>query len=291
MRSTLRAVPATVPDPFLNYASKLGKSMDEPIAIDLLRVANELGLTREQVENVTTLFDDGNTVPFITRYRKEKTGNLNEELIRQIFQRVNGLRQLAERARTIIRLIDTQNKLTPQLRAEIERADSLRRLEDLYLPYRPKRKSRAEQARQRGLQPLANRIWDGDAVLSDLEAEAAAFVDPEKELPDTDKVLQGVADILAERISEDADVRQLVRKIAWRTGRLNVSATKEGKQSGGDFQNYFNHTEAVSRIPPHRTMAINRGEKAGSLRVRFEWDDCQTSAALAKHLRLVDPRK
>ncbi|MFG0331880.1 MAG: Tex-like N-terminal domain-containing protein, partial [Maioricimonas sp. JB049] len=132
----------------------------DSIAIDTARVAKELQLSESQIANTVALLDEGNTVPFITRYRKERTGGLDEEQIRDVQQRVNSLRQLAERATAILRLIDAQGKLTPAVRKHIDAADSLKRLEDLYLPYRPKRKSRAEAARQRGLEPFADAIWD-----------------------------------------------------------------------------------------------------------------------------------
>ncbi|HID24753.1 MAG TPA: RNA-binding transcriptional accessory protein, partial [Planctomycetaceae bacterium] len=149
--------------------------MDEPPPINLRRVATEVGVAVSQVESVVALLDEGNTVPFITRYRKERTGNLDEEQIRAIQKRVKTLRQVAVRARTILRLIESQGKLTDALRRQIERADSLKRLEDLYLPYRPKRQSRAMLARQRGLEPLAERIWSGDATLGELDEAARAF--------------------------------------------------------------------------------------------------------------------
>src|SRR5580704_6984521 len=133
--------------------------MDIPIQVDLGRIAQDLQIRRVQVENVVQLADEGNTVPFITRYRKERTGNLDEEQIRSVLARVTALRQLAERAATIVRLIEAQGKLTPELRQQIDEADSLKRLEDLYLPYKPKKQTRASAARERGLEPLADAIW------------------------------------------------------------------------------------------------------------------------------------
>jgi len=264
--------------------------MDEPLTVDFAGIAHDLAITEKQVQNVTDLLDDGNTVPFITRYRKERTGNLNEDQIREIQKRVHAQRQLAERAHTILRLIETQGKLTPELRQAILEAPSLKRLEDLYLPYRPKRTSRASQARDRGLQPLADVIWNQDPAISSLEAAAAAYVNPEKELPEVDAVLQGTADILAELISEDADVRARCRRIASRTGRLEVAATKAGEASGAEYRDYFNFSEAVQSVPPHRVLAINRGEKAGALRVKFVWDDARANTELIIHLRVNDHR-
>src|SRR5260221_10905960 len=147
--------------------------MDSTLAVQLSAVAAELGIGATQVESVVQLADEGNTVPFITRYRKERTGNLDEEQIRAVLARVGALRQLAERAATILRLVEAQGKLTPELRAQIEQADSLKRLEDLYLPFKPKKQTRASAARERGLEPLANRIWAQADDLADLEAAAA----------------------------------------------------------------------------------------------------------------------
>ncbi|MGE5195673.1 MAG: Tex-like N-terminal domain-containing protein, partial [Deltaproteobacteria bacterium] len=255
-------------------------------AIPLSPVAAELGISAEQVENVVQLADEGNTVPFITRYRKERTGNLDEEQIRAVLARVTALRQLAERAATILRLIDTQGKLTPELREQIEQADSLKRLEDLYLPYKPKKQTRASAARERGLEPLAEAIWSQSSELVDLDAAAAAYVNPEKELLTAADVLAGAADILAERISEDAEIRAVARKLAWKGGRLASAATEAAAEKGQAFRDYFNHSEPVAKIPPHRILAFNRGESEGALRVRFEWDQPAVQAEIGKRLRL-----
>ncbi|MGE3316776.1 MAG: Tex family protein, partial [Planctomycetaceae bacterium] len=258
--------------------------------VDLRPVARELSLSLEQVQNVVALLDEGNTVPFITRYRKERTGNLDEEQIRRIQERASSVRQLVERAQTITRLIDSQGKLTPELRAAIASADSLKRLEDLYLPYRPKRRTRGTTARERGLEPFADRIWLSDPALSDLDRAAEQLVDPGKELPSKEDVLQGASDILAERIADDAEVREAARGVAWKSGRLTVSATKSGRETGQDYRDYFEYSEQVSRVPPHRCLAINRGEEAGALRVRLEWDDVQANSAVSARLGLEQRR-
>ena len=243
------------------------------ITVDFARVAADLKISVRQVESVVALLDEGNTVPFITRYRKERTGNLNEDQIRDVQARVGALRQLADRAETILRQIESQKKLTPALRKKILAADTLKRLEDLYLPYRQRRKSRAMAARERGLEPLADRIWQNDSTIRDLNAEAAKFVDAAKDLPDAETVLRGVRDIMAERIAETPELRELARRTGWKTGRLAVSEAKGSKDEAGEFRNYIDYAEAASRIPPHRILAINRGEKASALRVRFEWDN------------------
>jgi uncharacterized protein len=259
-------------------------------AAQLANVAAELGIATAQVESVVALADEGNTVPFITRYRKERTGNLDEEQIRAVLVRVTALRQLAERAATILRMIEAQGKLTPELRQAIEAADSLKRLEDLYLPYKPRKQTRASAARERGLEPLADRIWQQAADLTDLEAAAAALIDPAKELSDAAAVLQGAADILAERISEDAEVRAIARRLAWRGGRLTTSATDAAAEKGQAYRDYFDHSEPVGKIPPHRILAFNRGESAGALRVKFEWDQPQVEADIARQLHLDQHR-
>jgi len=264
--------------------------MDEPVTIDFARIASELSLSLEQVSATVALLDEGNTIPFITRYRKERTGNLDEEQILGISKRAGALRQLAERAEAICRLIDVQGKLTPELKQTIEKSETLKRLEDLYLPYRPKRRSRATAARERGLEPLADAIWRQDAGLSNLEAAASAYVDAEKELPGTAEVLQGAADILAERISEDAEVRARCRRIAARTGKLVVGPTSKGKEGGQEYRDYFDYSESLDAIPPHRALALNRGDKSGALRVRFEWDSERAVTEVLINLRLTEHR-
>jgi len=264
--------------------------MDELPAVDFNKVAQELNLRSKQVEGVIALLDEGNTVPFITRYRKEQTGNLDEEQIRQIQSRVDSLRQLNDRAQTILRLIESQGQLTDQLRADIHAADSLKRLEDLYLPFRPKRRSRATVAKERGLEPLANQIWSGLPTVSDLEEAAKEAVDPDKELATPEDVLKGVSDILAERVSENAHAREIARRVAQQTGRLVVTATKQGKEKGGDFRDYFDHEEPVAKIPPHRVMAINRGESSKALRVKFTWDAPRAQGNLERYYRFHEHR-
>ncbi len=264
--------------------------MDRQPAIDLARVAAELGLGQAQVESVTALADDGNTVPFITRYRKERTGNLDEERIRAVLDRVGALRQLAERAATILRLIEGQGRLTPELREAISRADSLKRLEDLYLPFKPKKRTRAALARERGLEPLADQIWNQTLATDDLQAAAAACVAPERDLLTPDDVLKGAADILAERISEDAEIRASARELAWRTGKLTTAATETAAATGQAYRDYFNHSEPAAKIPPHRVLAYNRGERAGALRVKLDWNAAQALGAVTRHLPLLKHR-
>ncbi|MBW3540772.1 MAG: RNA-binding transcriptional accessory protein, partial [Planctomycetes bacterium] len=247
------------------------RSMDSHASSDHERVAAELGLGEAQVAAVARLLEDGNTVPFITRYRKERTGSLDEAQIRAVQSRLTELRQLAERAATVLRQIEAQGRLTPQLKAAVLAADSLKRLEDLYLPFRPKKRSRAAIARERGLAPLAERIWNGDIADAALDSVAGEFVAPDRDLPHTADVLRGAADLLAEHIGEDADFREQARRIAWSGGRL-VVRLNETHARAGEFRNYADYAEPLSRVPPHRVLAINRGEKLETLRVRCEWD-------------------
>src|SRR6516225_2817912 len=194
--------------------------------LDLSRIAQDLQIRRVQVESVVRLLDEGNTIPFITRYRKERTGGLDEEVLRIIQERVALLRQLAERKQTILRSIDGQGKLTDELRAAILSADNPKRLEDLYLPYKPKKRSLAAAAREKGLEPPALAIWNRDPVAANLEELLPTLVNPEKELNTVEDVKAGVQHILAEIIAEAADVRAGVRAVLWDTGKLVTSKSE-----------------------------------------------------------------
>jgi uncharacterized protein len=244
-----------------------------PIPIDLSRVAQDLQIRKVQVEAVVQLLDEGNTVPFITRYRKERTGGLNEEVIRRVQHRVGQLRHLAERKQTILRNIASQGKLDDDLRAAILAAESPKRLEDLYLPFKPKKRSLASDARDKGLEPLALAIWNRDPAVANLDELLPTVVNPEKGLNTVEEVMQGVANILAEFVAETADVRGVVRLVLWDTGRLAVTKNEslaEGK--GLEYKDYFEFTESVRHIPPHRVLAINRGERENALKVTLQFD-------------------
>jgi uncharacterized protein len=241
--------------------------------LDYSRIAQDLQIRKVQVESVVQLLDEGNTVPFITRYRKERTGGLNEEVIRQVQGRVGLLRQLADRKQTILKSLEAQGKLTDELRKAVLAADTSKRLEDLYLPYKPKKRTLATTARERGLEPLALAVWTQDPAVSNLAEVAATLVNPEKELPTADDVLQGVRHILAEVVAETADVRAAVRSVLWETGKLcGAKSDKLAEGQGLEFKDYFQFTEGVRQIPPHRILALNRGEKEGPLKVRLEWN-------------------
>jgi uncharacterized protein len=260
--------------------------MDNPIQVDLGRIAQDLQIRRVQVESVVQLLDDGNSVPFITRYRKERTGNLNEVAIREIQLRVERLRELADRKETILKAIEAQGKLSADLATAIRAADSPKRLEDLYLPFKPKKRTKASDARDRGLEPLAFRIWTRDETLADLNAVAQEFVSPEKGVESVEKVIEGVGHILAEAISEMALVRDSVRKVVWKTGKIVTSKGEIPEGQGLEYRDYFNYSEPVSQIPPHRVLAINRGDKEGPLKVRIEVPRAEVEVALFSQLPL-----
>ena len=244
--------------------------MDSPIQVDLGRIAQDLQIRRVQVESVVQLLDEGNTVPFITRYRKERTGNLNEIAIREIQLRVGRLRELAERKETILKAIEAQGKLSDELAAAIRSADNPKRLEDLYLPFKPKKKTKASDARDKGLEPLALRIWNHDDTLTDLEAAAQEFLSPEKGVETPEQAVEGVGHILAEAINELAVVRDAVRRVVWKTGKIVTTKAEIPEGEGLEYRDYFAYSEPIANIPPHRVLAINRGDKEGPLKVKLE---------------------
>ncbi len=261
--------------------------MDTPIQVDLGRIAQDLQIRRVQVESVVQLLDEGNTVAFIARYRKERTGNLNEVVLHEIQQRVGRLRDLAERKNTILKSIESQGKLTEEVAAAIRAAENPKRLEDLYIPFKPKKRTKASEAREKGLEPLAERVWNRDEALVDLHAAAAEFVNAEKDLADVEKVLEGVRFILAEVISEFAVVREAVRRTLWRVGKLSTSKTDSTSEAQGlEYRDYFKYGEPLGNVPPHRVLAINRGEKQGILNVRVETPRPDFEAAVLSQLPL-----
>ncbi len=248
--------------------------MPEVARVDFSRIAQDLQLRRVQVESVVALLDEGNTVPFITRYRKERTGNLDEETIRRIQERVRTLRLLADRKTTVLRSIESQGKLSDELRAAIEAAESFKRLEDLYLPFKPKKRTLATQAREKGLEPLASAIWCDAESARDLAAAAQALLDPAKGLNTAEDVLSGVGHIIAETIAENAAARAAVRRIVWQSGKL-VSSKAENlpDDKGRAYRDYFEYSEPAAKIPPHRVLALNRGEREEAIRIRLDLDD------------------
>jgi len=231
-------------------------------------IADELQLKLIQVRNTVEMLDDDNTVPFISRYRKERTGSLDEDQIRGIQEKIRYLRILEARRETILRSIDDQSKLTPELKKKIEGTFKLQELEDLYLPYRPQKRTRASIAKERGLEPLAQIILAQDLTSGDWREVCAQYINPAKDINDVDQVLTGAQDIVAEVISENAELRKAIRKLTYKTGVIH-SIIKE-KAEAREYEMYTDYKEPVIKIPPHRILALNRGEKASYLKVEIE---------------------
>src|SRR4051794_6761368 len=246
--------------------------MASAIAIEFGRLARELGIEQPAVERTVALLDEGNTVPFITRYRRDQTGGLDEEQISAVRASVSKLRQLEERKQTILRSIESQHALSDELRKQIEQADSVKRLEDLYLPHRPKKQTLATKAQEQGLGPLAAEILTQDKACADLDARAADFVNSDKGVPDAASALLGAGHILAEQFSENPELRQRVRKIYRKSGRLVSVKVEDNPKKNQQFHDYLDFQEPLHRMPPHRVLAINRGERAKILRVRIDAD-------------------
>lgn len=230
-------------------------------------LAQELGVKNWQAEAAVKLIDEGNTIPFISRYRKEATGSLNDEVLRKLYERLNYLRNLEERKEQVIAAIEEQGKLTPELKRQILEASALVTVEDLYRPYRPKRRTRAMAAKEKGLEPLASLILL-QMTKKPLEQEAAAFVSEEKGVGTPQEALQGAKDILAEMVSDEADYRSRIREMTRKEGRLSSTA-KDGKVSSV-YEMYYQYEEAVAKIAGHRVLALNRGEKEKILTVKLE---------------------
>ncbi len=233
------------------------------------RIAEDLGLRESQVSGAVRLLDEGNTIPFIARYRKEVTGLLDEEQLRAVAARLDYLRTLESRKQTVLASIAEQGKLTEELRAAIEAAQTLQEVEDLYLPYKPKRRTRATVARERGLEPLADRIL-AQPDSGDPQAAAAEYLS--EEVPDIEAALAGARDIVAEVVAETATVRQLVRERLQREALLRVECTDESADPQRKYALYYDFRAPVRELQAHQVLAINRGEKEGILRVTFELD-------------------
>jgi len=231
-------------------------------------VARELGIRPDQVEATSRLLDEGNTVPFIARYRKEATGELDEEKIRSVEERVQYLRNFIKRQEEILASIAEQGKLTPELEAAIKAAAKLQELEDLYLPFRPKKRTRAQIARERGLEPLAELMLAQTMTEGDPLAVAAEYADGEKGVASAEEALAGAQDIVAETVSERADIRAMIRKQLWSGGEI-VTSLAVPEAEGQDFLNYREYREPVRRIPSHRLLAVNRGERKEVLKVEL----------------------
>ncbi len=231
-------------------------------------LAQELGIHANQVEQTVTLLDAGNTIPFIARYRKEVTGSLDEEQLRQLAERLNYLRSLAERKAAVLASIQEQGKLTPDLQTAIDAAATLQAVEDLYQPYKPKRRTRGMMARERGLEPLAQLILAQPLTRESLDQLAAPYLTDD--VPTSEDAWAGARDIVAETISDEAEVRQAARQLAMERGYLGCELTDAEQDPRHVYELYYQFAEAVPRLRPHQILALNRGESEGALRLKLD---------------------
>ncbi|WP_341321657.1 Tex family protein [Solibacillus sp. FSL H8-0523] len=234
----------------------------------LQMIAQETNVQAKQAQTVIELLEEGNTVPFIARYRKEATGSLDEVQIKAIEDRYHYIQQLETRKEEVIRLIDEQGKLTEELQQAIQAATVLQRVEDLYRPYKQKRRTKATIAKERGLQPLADHILKFSK--QSVELLAASYVNEEQGVSTVEEALAGARDIIAEHFADDAAVREKLRKLSWREGKLVTSVKNAEKDEKQVFEMYYEYEEPVSRMAPHRTLAVNRGEKEDILRAAID---------------------
>lgn len=238
-------------------------------------IADELKIKIFQTDAVINLLDEGNTIPFISRYRKEKTGELDEEQIRNISDRLTYLRNFVKRQEEILAKIEEQGKLTPELHMAIEKTSKLQELEDIYMPYKQKKRTRAQKAKEKGLEPLANTIMLQTATQGRPEDYAEEFINDQLEVTTAEEALAGAKDIIAEMISEDAQLRQTLRKHLWNNALISTSLdeSKETSDEGKTFLMYKEYSELVRTLPSHRILAINRGEKLECLKVKLECNE------------------
>ena len=241
-----------------------------------------------QIEKVLALLEEGNTVPFIARYRKEATGSLDEVEIREIEERHQYVTNLHKRKEEVIRIIEEQGKLTPKLRADIERAEKMQRVEDLYRPYKQKRRTKAAIAREKGLEPLAEWLLSGP-LNGSVEEKAKAFLNEEMELATIEEVLAGAHEIIAEIVSDEPAYREYIRDYTRKTGQLVSTAKDAEKDEKGVFEMYYEFSQGIASLVSHRTLAMNRGEKAGILKVAVVVDEEKIFAYLAKKV-LKNPK-
>lgn len=232
-------------------------------------LSQQFNIKEEYAKNIITLIDDGNTIPFIARYRKEMHGSMDDQLIREFAEKLEYLRGLDKRRDEIRSLIDAQEKLTDEINLALDKAVTLSELEDIYRPYRPKRKTRASIAKEKGLEPLANDILKQEKGF-DPSKSAVDYIDEEKGVTSVEDAIQGAMDIIAELVSDNAEIRKRIRNLTNANGVLVSVATDEEKDSV--YKNYYDYKEPVKKIAGHRVLAVNRGEKEGFLKVSVETD-------------------
>lgn len=226
-------------------------------------ISEELSVKEKQVAAAVELLDAGNTVPFIARYRKEATGGLDDEALRRLSERVTYLRNLEKRKEEVRALIAARGQLTDEIDAAIDAAQTVTETDDIYRPFRPKRKTRASVARERGLAPLAELISScAPSYNPPIEKAAEEYVDEEKEVPDARAALAGACDIIAEEVSDNAEYRQMIRSLTSEWG--SISSKLSGEDGDGVYTQYYEYTEKISALPPHRYLAMNRGENEGA---------------------------
>ena len=242
-------------------------------------LCQEFHLKTQQCENVLRLIDDGNTIPFIARYRKEQTGSLDDQLLREIYERLQYLRGLDKRRGEIAAALEEQGNLTDELSGKLQKAATLTELEDLYRPFRPKRRTRATVAREKGLEPLALALLMQSETRGTAQELARPFVNPEKGVETAEDALQGARDILAEQMSDDADVRKSLRALAMRTGVLE---SKNAGEEDSVYATYYDFSQEARNLPAHRVLAMNRGEREGFLKVSLRLSDVDCVGVLEK---------
>ena len=244
-------------------------------------LAAEFRVRPAQVESVVKLIDEGNTIPFIARYRKEATGSLDDQTLREMSERLTALRKLDARRAEIEKALTEQGVLTDELTSKLAAAKTLSEMEDIYRPYRPKRRTRATIARERGLEPLSTLILLQQPFKGTLEEQAAKFISEEKGVPDAEAALSGARDLIAETLSDDADKRKRLRETFQRQAVLE---TKAATEEDSVYRQYYEYSEPIARIPAHRVLAINRGEREGFLKVALRMDAVQAEDILKKDL-------
>ena len=246
-------------------------------------LAKEFGLKQEQVDNTVALIDDDKTIPFIARYRKELTGSLDDQILRELYDRLMYLRNLEKRKEEVTAAITEQEKMTPEIEAAISAAVTLVEVEDIYRPFKPKRRTRASIARENGLEPLAVMLMAQENS-TEPEKEAEAYIDEEKKITDAQTALQGAMDIIAEDISDDADIRKKLRALAGEKGELVSKASDPEAESV--YMNYYEYSEAIPKVANHRVLALDRGEKEGFLKVSVTLDETMaTDVIFGKYIK------
>ena len=256
--------------------------------MDIIRkLREEFGITQSQAENTVRLLDEGNTVPFIARYRKEMTGSLDDQIIRQLSERLTALRNLEDRRTQVRTAIAEQGRLTDALAAKLDAAQTQTEIEDIYRPFRPKRRTRASIAKEKGLQPLADIIW-GQKLIGTPEEAAKAFVDSGQGVDTVLDAINGAMDILAEQISDDADLRKLLREETIKCGTI---VSKKTKDEPSVYEMYYDYREPLKKAAGHRVLAMNRGEKEGFLSVKIEGEEEKLLQRMERRLirRSSDP--